>query len=109
MQPPVRRGISWRVVLSGLFPALVVRLFTTASYAIMAETVLSFLGFGDPAGRGWGTIIRSALDYPGILRTEAWSWWLVPPALLISVAVIGLTLMGYALDEDLAEDIESLR
>ncbi len=107
--PSGRGGVSLRSVLSGSFPALVARFLTTASYAIMSEAALSFLGLSDPASRSWGAIIRSALDYPGILWTEAWSWWLVPPALLISVTVIGLTLMGCALEEDLAEYVESLR
>lgn len=90
-----------------LLPLLLAKGAATASHAIVAEAGLSFLGLGDPTLRSWGMMIRSALDYPGLLWTSAWSWWLLPPSLLVSVAVLSFTLAGYGLDEALRSE-ESL-
>lgn len=90
----VLRAHLWRELL----PLLMAKATATASRAIMAEAGLSFLGLGDPTLKSWGTMIRSALDYPGIFWTPAWSWWLLPPSILVSLAVLSFTLTGYALE-----------
>ncbi|WP_018084449.1 ABC transporter permease [Desulfurispora thermophila] len=87
-----------RHLLAELLPLLIAKTVNTASYAIAAEAGLSFLGLGDPSHKSLGVIIRSALDYPGILWTPAWQWWFLPAALLVSLAVLGFTLTGYALE-----------
>lgn len=91
----VLRHHLWRELL----PLLVAKAAATASRAILAEAGLSFLGLGDPTLKSWGTMIRSALDYPGIFWTPAWSWWLLPPSIMVSLAVLSFTLMGYALED----------
>ena len=48
----------------------------TVAGAILAETTLSFLGFGDPTRVSWGTMLDSAFDN-GALTLGAW-WFLVP-------------------------------
>lgn len=88
-----------RHLLAELLPLLVAKAVQTTSYAIAAEAGLSFLGLGDPSHKSLGIIIRSALDYPGVLWTPAWQWWFLPAALLISLAVLGFTLTGYALEK----------
>jgi ABC-type dipeptide/oligopeptide/nickel transport system permease subunit len=92
----LRRHLLWE-----LFPLLPAKAVTAAGYAIVAEVGLGFLGLGDPNHQSWGLMIRSALDYPGLLWTEAWSWWLLPPSLMVSLAVLSFTLAGYGLDEAL--------
>lgn len=84
-----------------LFPLLLAKIAVAASYAIVAEAGLSFLGLGDPTVKSWGMMIRSALDYPGLLWTSAWTWWLLPPCIMVSLSVFCFTLMGYGLDEAL--------
>ncbi|MDY0042007.1 MAG: ABC transporter permease [Desulforhabdus sp.] len=88
-------------LLQELFPLLLAKSAMAASYAIVAEAGLSFLGLGDPTLKSWGMMIRSALDYPGLLWTSAWIWWLLPPAAMVSLAVFSFTLTGYGLDEAL--------
>ncbi|MGQ9558329.1 MAG: ABC transporter permease [Desulfurispora sp.] len=88
-----------RHLLAELLPLLVAKTVQTTSYAIAAEAGLSFLGLGDPSHKSLGVIIRSALDYPGILWTPAWQWWFLPAALLVSLAVLGFTFTGYALEK----------
>ncbi len=93
--PYVLRHHLWRELL----PLLMAKAAATASHAIVAEAGLSFLGLGDPTLKSWGTMIRSALDYPGIFWTPAWSWWLLPPSILVSLAALAFTLIGYALED----------
>lgn len=90
-----------RHLIRELFPLLLAKSAMTASYAIVAEAGLSFLGLGDPTLKSWGMMIRGALDYPGLLWMPAWTWWLVPPAVMVSLAVFSCTLLGYGLDEAL--------
>lgn len=90
-----------RHLLAELLPLLLAKAALIASYAIVAEAGLSFLGLGDPTLKSWGMMIRSALDYPGLLWSNAWSWWLLAPSLMISLAVFSFTLAGYGLDDAL--------
>jgi peptide/nickel transport system permease protein len=87
-----------------LFPLLLAKTAVAASYAIVAEAGLSFLGLGDPTLKSWGMMIRSALDYPGLLWTSAWIWCLLPPSAMVSLAVFSFTLTGYGLDEALRRE-----
>lgn len=84
----------WRELL----PLLLAKAAAVAGHAVLAEAGLSFLGLGDPTLKSWGTMIRSCLDYPGILWTPAWSWWLLPPSFMVSLALLSFTLIGYGLD-----------
>lgn len=87
-----------------LFPLLLAKSAMAASYAIVAEAGLSFLGLGDPTLKSWGLMIRGALDYPGLLWSSAWTWWLLPPSVMVSLAVFSFTLTGYGLDEALRRE-----
>lgn len=90
-----------RHLIAELLPLLIAKVVSTASYGIAAEAGLSFLGLGDPTTKSWGMMIRGALNYPGILWTPAWTWWFLPPAVMVSLAILGFTLTGYALEESL--------
>ena len=89
------------------FPLLAAKAVGTASYAITAEAGLSFLGLGDPSSQSLGMMVRDTLDYPGILWTKAWLWWLGSPTAMISFAVLSFGLTGYALEETLVAEEES--
>jgi peptide/nickel transport system permease protein len=90
-----------RHLLPELMPLLTAKTIAAASFGIAAEAGLSFLGLGDPTAKSLGTMIRAALDYPGLLWTPAWTWWFLPPAALVSLAILAFTLTGYALEESL--------
>lgn len=94
-----------RHLLAELAPLLVAKMVSTASYGIVAEAGLSFLGLGDPTTKSWGMMIRAALDYPGLLWTRGWLWWLLPPAVMVSLAVLGFTLIGFTLEESLRKEV----
>jgi len=61
--------------------------------AILTETGLSFLGFGDSAMRSWGTTLRYAFYRNGVLNNY-W-WWIAPPILCICMCSLGFLLLGY--------------
>jgi ABC-type dipeptide/oligopeptide/nickel transport system permease subunit len=68
-----------------------------ASASILAESSLSFLGLGDPSGKSWGTMLYFARA-SGAFLGEAWKWWVLPTGLMITLAVLGLAMIGYSLE-----------
>ncbi len=46
----------------------------------------------------WGTVLNRALDYPGVYLDAQWLWWVLPAGLAITVAAIGLAVLGVALE-----------
>ena len=58
--------------------------------AILQESSLAFLGLSDPLARSWGMMIARAVDFPGLYRTDFWTWWLLPPvgALVLSTLLL---------------------
>lgn len=78
---------------------LIAGLVSAAGRAVMIEAGLSFLGLGDPSRTSWGAMIRGAIDFGGLLYTDAWIWWLLPPVLAITVLLLGFTFAGLGLEE----------
>jgi len=81
-----------------LSPILVVALVGAAERAITIEAGLAFLGLGS-GHVSWGSLIRDALAFRGLFFTRAWTWWLLPPVLAISLVLVGVALVGTAVDE----------
>jgi peptide/nickel transport system permease protein len=69
----------------------------TVPVAILSETTLAFLGFGDPSRPSWGKMLEEAFAQ-GALSEEAW-WWYVPPGVCVVLVVLAFTLCGRALEE----------
>lgn len=85
---------SLRIIARHLLPnclgPLVVQLTFVFAYAILAEATLSFLGIGPPPPTpSWGNIIAEGRDY----SVEAW-WVMLFPGLAISLAALGMNLLG---------------
>ena len=64
--------------------------------AIIAESVISFLGFGDPASASWGVILRRSFN-EGALQT-AW-WWTLSAGAAITLATAALYFSVRPLEE----------
>lgn len=62
-------------------------------WAVIAETSISFLGFGDPRAISWGQILHQAFLTGAIRR--AW-WWAVPPGVCIMLTVLSVFFVGRA-------------
>jgi len=85
-------------IVPELAPILVAALVGAAERAIAIEAGLAFLGLGS-AHASWGSAIRDALAFRGLFFTKAWSWWLLPPVVAISLVLVGVALVGTAVDE----------
>ena len=84
----------WRIILRHLLPnslpPLLVAMTFIFAYAILAEAALSFLGIGPPPpAPSWGNIVSEGRDY----SVEAW-WIMLFPGLGISLAALGMNLLG---------------
>ena len=85
-------------VLPGVISLSLAQFILAASNAILIEASLSFLGLGDPTAKSWGSILYYAQVRSAFL-TGAWLWWVLPPGLLITLAVLGFAFTGFALEE----------
>jgi len=83
-----------REILPNALPPVIVQVALDASLAILIESGLGFLGLSDANTVSWGQLLFTAQDY---LQT---AWWMsVFPGLAICLAVLGLNLLGDALNE----------
>lgn len=87
-----------RHIWPGVRPIAMVQLLLVASSSILAEASLSFLGLGDPATKSWGTSLYFARA-SGVFLGDAWRWWVLPTGLLITLTVLSLALIAYALEQ----------
>ena len=88
----------WRIllrhVLPGVLPAIVVIVSLNAAGVILLESSLAFIGLGDPHVMSWGYLASNAQRF---LRV---AWWMAAfPGAAIALAVLGLNLLGDALND----------
>ncbi len=88
--------IIYKHIAPNVMPLSMVYVSTTMASAIMTESSLSFLGFGDPTQMSWGRILFSC--YSSQAMFKAW-WWMVPPGIAIAILVLSGYLMGRAFEE----------
>ncbi len=87
---------TWKIllrhILPNIFSPLLVQATISISFAILDESVLSFLGLGiQPPTPEWGAMINDAQIY---LTSDP--WMLLGPALAIILIVLSLNLLGDA-------------
>ena len=87
-----------RHLLPAVAPLIAFGLVAAAGRAVAMEAGLAFLGLGDPMAKSWGLMMRFALNLPGLLLTDRWLWWLLPPGLCITLLVLALTYVGMGLE-----------
>ncbi len=87
-----------RHLIPALGPVIGANLVFVAGLAVTTEASLSFLGLGDPAAVSWGAELNRALDSDLITIGSLWLWWLVPFGLALTLAILGFTIIGVALE-----------
>ncbi|GAC1388622.1 MAG: ABC transporter permease [Ktedonobacteraceae bacterium] len=92
---------TWKIllrhILPNIFSPLLVQATISISFAILDESVLSFLGLGaQPPTPEWGSMISDAQGY---LSSDP--WMIVGPALAIIIVVLSLNLFGDAIRDRL--------
>jgi peptide/nickel transport system permease protein len=90
-----------RHILPSIAPLIACGLINAAGRAVALEAGMAFLGLGDPTAKSWGLMMRFALDLPGLLLTDRWLWWLLPPGLCITLLILALTFVGVGLERRL--------
>lgn len=78
---------------------LVAQLLAAAGRAVLLEAGLAFLGVGDPSRSSWGAIMEAARRSPGLFYGPEWLWWMLPPMLAIVLVLLGMTLLGVAVEQ----------
>ncbi|HUG47316.1 MAG TPA: dipeptide/oligopeptide/nickel ABC transporter permease/ATP-binding protein [Candidatus Limnocylindria bacterium] len=86
-----------RHVLPLVLPLMLANTVLVISLAILGESTLAFIGLGDPTLISWGQMLQFAFNR-GAVSAGAW-WALIPPGLAIVWVVLGVTLVGVALEE----------
>jgi peptide/nickel transport system permease protein len=87
--------IAWRHIVPDLGPILLVDFIYGVRRAVFMEAGLAFLGITDPALVSWGMMMRNALSFSYL---NVWQSWLVPTGVALSLTIIGLTFLGYAVE-----------
>ncbi len=83
-----------RYVLPGALPPTLVVISLNAAGVILLEAGLSFIGLGDPQRMSWGYLANNSQRF---LRV---AWWVaVFPGTAIALAILGLNLLGDALND----------
>lgn len=93
----------WHLLPNSSGPLLVQASFSFG-LAIVAEASLSYLGLGvrDPTA-SWGSMVRD-----GFVNIRQTTWTIIPAAVMISIAVLAVSLLGDALRDALGRDVKDL-
>jgi len=84
-------------LLPNILSTIIVQATITFATMIVAETGLSFLGFGVPQEiPSWGNMLNSATE-PDVLQFKLWIW--VPPALIITITILSINFIGEGLKD----------
>ena len=84
------------MLVNGITPVLINSSFGVAS-AILLESVLSFLGLGDPDRPSWGGLLNQARS-----GGASFNWWIaVFPGLAIFLTVFAYNMLGEAIRDAL--------
>ena len=85
-------------VAPGVLPLTFSYVALGAGWSIIAETSVSFLGYGDPNAISWGKMLNDVFVNGQI--GNAW-WWSGPPGVMIVVLVLSIFLLLRAYEGDL--------
>jgi peptide/nickel transport system permease protein len=84
-------------VLPNVLPVILAQTILSIAGAILSESVLSFIGLGDPLRPSWGAVLSNANE-AGAPTLGAY-WWIGAPGVCIVMVVLAFTMCGTALEE----------
>ncbi|NVD05726.1 ABC transporter permease [Vibrio sp. JPW-9-11-11] len=84
-------------ILPNLIPIVGASFIGSVMYAIGMESIISFLGLGDPSTISWGIMLYNVQTSSAML-IGAW-WEVLAPCFALTVLVTGLALLNFAVDE----------
>ena len=86
----------FREILPNVIPLILAQTVLMVTYAIYAESVLSFLGLGDPTIITWGMMLHFAFE-SGAMSGAI--YWVIPPIICIVTLILGFTFFGTAVSD----------
>lgn len=89
-----RRDILLRHILPNALPSLIVLIALGIGGAILAETMVSFLGFGDPKAVSWGQSLY--FNYEAL---KVAPWAVLSPGMALFLTVLGFNLLADGLTD----------
>lgn len=89
--------ISVRYVVPEVLLLVIAQYARAVSMAILLEAALAFLGLGDPTQPSWGSILFWAQQRSAFL-IGAWTWWVIPPGLAITLCVLSFVFVTLAVE-----------
>ncbi|OOF13179.1 ABC transporter permease [Salinivibrio sp. PR919] len=92
-----RFRITFVEILPNLVPIVGASFIGSVMYAIAMESIISFLGLGDPNTISWGIMLYNVQTSSSML-IGAW-WELLAPCIALTLLVTGLALLNFAVDE----------
>jgi ABC-type dipeptide/oligopeptide/nickel transport system permease subunit len=95
--------ILWRHILPETLTPIVVQISMDVGTAILAASSLSFIGLGaQPPTATWGSMVQVGFQY-----LEIAPWFVLAPAAMIFLAVLGFNLLGDGLRDALDPSLRS--
>ncbi|MGQ9688990.1 MAG: hypothetical protein ACUVXF_09420 [Desulfobaccales bacterium] len=85
-----------RHFLPGLYPLIILSFLVQARRAVLLKSSLAFLGLADPQHKSWGEMIQYGLKIMAL--GDYWLWWLLPPALALTLTLVNLALIGFGFE-----------
>jgi ABC-type dipeptide/oligopeptide/nickel transport system permease subunit len=86
----------FREILPNVVPIIFAQAVLMVTWAIYSESVLSFLGLGDPTTITWGMMLNFAFESGAMSRAV---WWVLPPIVSIVTLILGFTFFGTAVSD----------
>jgi peptide/nickel transport system permease protein len=83
-------------ILPNVFPVMFAQGVLMVTETIYAESVLSFLGLGDPTRVSWGTMLHFCFESGTMARAP---WWVLPPIVCIVSLIISFSFLGTAITD----------
>lgn len=88
--------VIFREILPNMTSLVAASFFAAATFAVLAEASLEFLGLGNPSTVSWGTILFYAQEQNALLTGQ---WLMVlAPGLAIVLLMVSLTLINFGVD-----------
>ncbi|MEH6942086.1 oligopeptide ABC transporter permease [Bacillus sp. JJ722] len=84
-------------ILPNIFSTIIVKATLLLATMIVAETGLSYLGFGVPMNiPTWGNMVQEARS-PDVLANKWWIW--MPPAMMLTITILCINFIGEGLKD----------
>ncbi|MDI6846522.1 MAG: ABC transporter permease [Candidatus Bathyarchaeia archaeon] len=94
-----KRYIMMRHIIPNVLPIALTSLVLSVPSAIILESALSFLGFGDPFAPTWGKMLQNAYDTNAFSPMNLALWDILPPGFAITFLCLTFVFIGHAVDE----------